>query len=130
MTERQVIDLLMTNKGEVLTATAWEGFIASGRGFMVSDGQSVGYFPACITAHFPPLIHRRVERLVKSYRPERDIVVLLAVPVDREIMLALGKRTPILSPEAAFLKHTGTEGCPPMQPVYYPVGVQESGTRA
>jgi hypothetical protein len=68
-----------------------------------------------MATHFPPAIRRRVERLVKSYQPEREIVVLLAVSIDKEIVVALGKRTPALTPEAAFLKHAGTPGCPPMQ---------------
>lgn len=115
MTETEIIDYLMSKKGEVLSATAWEGYLAAGRGFLATDGQSVSYFPASMAAHFPPVVRRRLLPLVKAYRPERELVVLLVVPIGREIMLALGKRTPALTPEEAFLKHAGTPGCPPMQ---------------
>jgi hypothetical protein len=119
MTESQVIDCLMERKGEVLSATGWEGFLAGGKGFLVTDGQNVSYFPACMAAHFPPVVRRRVQRLVESYQPATQIVVLLAVPVDREIMCVLRTHTPILSPEQAFLKHVGTPGCPPLQIVFH-----------
>jgi hypothetical protein len=120
MTESQAIDFLMDRKGEVLSATGWEGYLAAGKGFLVTDGQSISYFPACMVAPFPPVVRRRVQRLVKSYKPTTQIVVLLAVPVDREIMLALGKCTPALTPEEAFLKHCGTDGCPLMEVVFHP----------
>jgi hypothetical protein len=120
MTERQAIDLLIKNKGEVLAGTGWEGYLAAGRGFLVSDGQNVGYFPARLAVHFPSVLRRRVQRLVKSYQPERELVVLLSVLFEGKIMLALGKRTPALTPEEAFLKHAGTPGMPSMQPVYFP----------
>jgi hypothetical protein len=119
MTERQAIDLLMQHKSEPLAATAWEGYMAAGRGFLMTDGQSVSYIPLSLVGRFQQQIRRRLLLLVKSYRPATQVVVLLAVPVDREIMLALGKRAPVFTPEAAFLKHAGTPGCPPMQIVFH-----------
>lgn len=122
MTEARAIDLLMTHKGETLAATAHEGFCAGGRGFLVTDGQSVGYFTENLTVLFPPIMRKRVQRLVRSYRPESELVVALAVPFGERHMMALGKRKPPLTPEECFLKHAGTPGCPPIQVVRVPVG--------
>src|SRR5262245_26407516 len=80
VTEHQAIDFLMKEKGEALSATGWEGYLAGGRGFMVSDGRDIGYFPACLTKYFPPALRKRVRRLVAAYQPEREVVALLSVP--------------------------------------------------
>jgi len=127
MTETEAINLLMEHKGEVLAATGWEGYCKAGKGFLVTDGQSVSFMPLSLVGWFQQPIRRRLLPLVKSYQPERELVVLLAVPFEGQIMMALGKRTPALKPEKAFLKHCGTEGCPPMQTIKFPV--PESGEK-
>jgi hypothetical protein len=121
MTEARAIDALMQHKAEVVAGTGWEGFCAAGKGFMVADETSVGYFPACVVVRFPRAVRKRVRRLVRAYEPETEIVVLLSVPMGEQVMVALGKRTPALTPEEAFLKHAVTPACPPMQPVLFPV---------
>lgn len=121
MTEAQAIDYLMKNKGEVLSITGWEGYMAGGPGFMVCDGQNVGYFTENLAVLFPPAMRKRVRRLLRAYDPAREVVVALAVPVGERYMMALGKRTPSLPPEEAFLKRVGTPGCPPIQVVRVPV---------
>ena len=126
MTESEAIDLLMEKKGEILAGTGWEGYCKAGKGFLVTDGQSVSFMPLSLVERFQQPIRRRVQRLVKSYQPERELVVLLAVPFEGQIMLALGKRTPALRPEEAFLKHAGTPGCPPMHTINVPVELRSA----
>jgi hypothetical protein len=121
MTEARAVDLLMVHKAEVLAATGWEGHLAGGRGFMVCDGQNVGYFTENLALLFPPALRKRARRLLRAYDPAREVVVALAVPVGERHMMALGKRTPSLPPEEAFLKRVGTPGCPPIQVVRVPV---------
>jgi len=121
MTEAQAIDYLMKNKGEVLAATAWEGYVAAGRGFSVTDAENVGYFPASMAVLFPPAIRKWVQRLVRSYQPETEIMVALSVPIGEQVMVAVGKRTPTPTPEGCCLKLTGTTALPPIQVVPFPV---------
>jgi hypothetical protein len=120
MTEAQAIDFLMEHKGPALSATAWEDYVTGGRGFLLSDGSEVAYCSGGIAPLFRA-IHKRLQRLLKSYQPAREIVVVFAVPFDGRAMLALGKRTPALTPEEAFLALAGTPGMPPMQVVLVPV---------
>jgi hypothetical protein len=120
LTETQAINFLMERKGEVLSATAWEGYLAGGRGCVMADGLTASFLPLSLVAHFETPIRRRLLPLVKSYAPDRQIVVALVVLLDpATILIALGKRTPALSPEKAFLKHVGTPGCPTMQIVLH-----------
>jgi hypothetical protein len=121
MTKAHAIDLLMTHKGEVLAATGWEGYLACGPGFLVADAHNVGYLPKCLAQHFPPAIRKRLQRLVKSYRPETEVVVMLVYPVEGTVLLALGKRKPLLPPEEALLKWAGRPGLPPMETALFPV---------
>src|SRR4051794_1673953 len=111
----------MQNKGEVLAAHSWEGFLSAGRGFSVADAENVGYFPASMVMLFPPAIRKRVQRLLRSYDPAREIIVLLSVLIGEQVMVALGKRTPALTPEECFLKLTGTPACPPIQVMPFPI---------
>jgi hypothetical protein len=120
MTESQAIDFLMERKGKVLAATGWEGFLAAGKGFLVTDGQSVSFMPLSLVGRFQTHIRRRLLPLVKSYVPATQIVVALLVPLDpATIVIALGTRMPALAPEEAFLQYTGTPALPPMQTVFH-----------
>lgn len=130
MTENHAIDLLMEHKGEVVAATGWEGYIAAGRGLVMTDGTTAHYIPLSMLRRLPPDLRRRVLPLVQSYRPTTQVVAVLVVELDRTIALAVGTRTPPLPPEAAFLKHAGTPGCPPMQVIGIPVSEVEREAQA
>src|SRR5262245_18368581 len=128
MTEAEAIDLLMERKGAVLAAIAWGGFLLVGRGYVLTDGDSVGYVPACMAARLPRVLRCPVRRLVRLYRPEKELVLLLATFVGRTIVVALGKRAPVLPPQGCFHTLGGTPGCPPLQAVPWPGSADDTGT--
>jgi hypothetical protein len=40
-----VVNLLIKRKGEAIAATCWEGYLAVGRGALMTDGRSAVYIP-------------------------------------------------------------------------------------
>lgn len=116
--ESDVLDLVMTHRGEILSATGWEGFIAAGRGFIVTNGANAGYTRACDTWQLPPIIRKRVKRLVQSYDPTKEIVLLFVATEGGQSYLAVGKRTPALPPEECLIKWAGTPELPKMLVMY------------
>jgi hypothetical protein len=113
--EAEAIDSLMAHKGEVTAATAWEGFLSVGRGYVMCDGTNAAYVPAAEAWRLPSLVRRRVQRLTREYDPTKEIVLLLVLTEGDQQYLALGKRTPALSPEECLLKWIGREECRPMK---------------
>jgi hypothetical protein len=113
--EADAIDCLMSHKGEVTAATAWEGFLSVGRGAVMCDGTSAAYMSAENIWRLPSLVRRRAQRLVRDYDPTRELVLLLVLVEGEQKYLALGKRTPALPPEECLLRWAGRKECPPMR---------------
>jgi hypothetical protein len=111
-----VIDLLIERKETVLAATGWEGYIAAGRGALMTDAKTVVYLnrPA-IKYRFPgsSADRKRLLCAVDHYDPTTEIVALVCWA---DGSVTIRRHTPRLPPEAALLERAGTAGMPPMTP--------------
>lgn len=118
--DQQFLNVLLAAKGEDMAALAWEGFLAGGRGAVMTDLDNGHYLPKkTIIRHFPGLkaIRKRLVHLVNTYRPQTQLVLLIGVNTGRSTRWLLRTWTPPIRPEDALLRLVGTSGCPPMKMV-------------
>src|SRR5215510_4630608 len=110
-----IVDLLIARKETALSAAGWEGYVASGRGALMTDVKTVIYINRPAIKHaFPGTAgaKKRVLRAVERYDPMTEIIVLVSWA---DGSLTIRRYTPRLPPEAALLERAGTPGLPPMR---------------
>jgi hypothetical protein len=110
-----LVDLLIERKGTATAATCWEGYLASGRGCLMTDGRSAAYLPrAVITRQFPGSTpdRNRLLQAVDAYDPCTEVVLIVSWA---DGSWTIRRYTPTLAPEAALLARAGTPGMPPLQ---------------
>jgi hypothetical protein len=110
-----VVDMLIERKGTATAATCWEGYLASGRGALMTDGRSAVYIPrAAIKREFPGSSRdrKRLLRAVDRYDPCAEVVLVIRWA---DGSTTIRRYTPTIPPEAALLARAGSQGMPPMR---------------
>jgi hypothetical protein len=127
-----VVDLLIERKGTATAATAWEGYLAAGRGYLMTDGRSAAYIPRAEIKHqFPASSadRQRLLRAVDSYDPCTEVVLIVSWA---DGSWTIRRYAPPIAPEAALLAWAGTPGMAPMQTsicACHPTGVASVSIR-